>query len=99
VTSRDEVARAIAFFEATEDIELLRRILGQVAPRAAREVRRLLQRRGEAGIPEPALIAPSAQVADQAEAIRTLDLTTDFALLQAMSMAIGKRIEELRRTA
>ena len=42
MTQREDVARALAFFEETEDVMLLHRLLAEVAPRARRMVGQLL---------------------------------------------------------
>lgn len=97
MTNEDEVARALAFFQRTVDIALLRRALAAVAPRAARQVRRFMQRGGEGAVPVPAEVAPAAEPATETEALSVLASTTDFALLQALTRAIGRRVESLSR--
>jgi hypothetical protein len=96
MTSRDEVARAIAFFESTDDVALLRRLLTEIAPRARREVGRYLRKGGEGAVPPPAEVEPALPAAPEAEAITVIEKTTDFGLLQALSKAIGRRIEALQ---
>ena len=90
-----EVARALAFFEGCSDVALLRRALEQAAPRAAEQVRRQIRRGGETSVPPPAEIAPGSDPATETEALRTLATTGDFALFQALTRAIGRRIEAL----
>jgi hypothetical protein len=90
----DEVARAIAFFQQCDDIELLRELLRALRPRAAAEVRRHESRGRRA--PAPSNIAAAERAATEPEARRTVRATTDFAQLQALSRAIGKRVEELQ---
>ncbi len=92
---REAVARAIAFFQSTDDGRLLRRLLVEIAPRARRRIERYMQRGGEGSVPQPADVPPATVTADEAEAVRTLEAATDFALLQAMARAIGRRVEEL----
>jgi hypothetical protein len=95
MTDEDEVARAIAFFEHCLDIAFLRRALAQAAPRAAEQVRRHMRHGGEASVPPPAEIGPAPQPATESEALRTLATTSDFALFQALTRAIGRRVEAL----
>ena len=90
----DEVARAIAFFEQCDDIELLRELLRALRPRATAEVRRH-ESRGKT-TPAPSNIAAAERAAPESEARRTVRATTDFAQLQALSRAIGKRVEDLQ---
>ena len=91
--SRAEVARAIAFFEASEDTALLRETLQLIRPRAAAAVRRL-EMAGRSA-PEPAPIAPAAQPATRQEALLSVRNVQDFGELQALSRAIGRRLEAL----
>lgn len=97
--SRDEVARAIAFFEATDDIALLHQLTAEVAPRAKRMVARFLQRGDEDAIPAPAELRGARQPATRDEAVKTLRATDDFALLQVLARAIGRRIEAIEIVA
>jgi hypothetical protein len=99
VTTTDDVARAIAFFEASFDVEMMRRALAETAPRVAGQVRRQIQRGGNDDMPAPAPITPADEPASQAEALQTLAATRDFAFLQAMTRAIGKRVEKLMEAA
>jgi hypothetical protein len=89
-----DVARAIAYFEACEDAEELRDVLRNLRPRAAAEVRRH-ERRGTQA-PAPRAIAAAEGAATAAEALRTVRQATDFAQLQALTRAIGRRVEELQ---
>ncbi len=98
-TRQEDVARAIAFFEGSFDVEMMRRALAEAAPRIAAQVRRQIQRSGDATMPPPAEIAAAAEPASQAEALRTLAATQDFGQLQAMTRAIGKRVEKLMEAA
>jgi hypothetical protein len=95
--SRDDVARAIAFFQAANDVEMLRRELVALAPRVRGLVRRQTAAGGEDSVAGPAEIdAATLRPATEAEALRTLRTCNDFALLQAMTRAIGRRVEELQ---
>jgi hypothetical protein len=89
------VARAIAFFDRCLDVALLRKGLADAAPRAAQQVRRQIQRRGEDSIPSPANLSPAVEAATEAEALRVLATTNELALLEALTRAIGRRIEAL----
>jgi hypothetical protein len=94
--SRDDVARTIAFFASCEDVDLLRRALSEVAPRARRLVVRHLGAGGEDAVPGPAEVPPTPVAAARDDALRILRQTNDLALLQAMTRAIGRRVEELQ---
>jgi hypothetical protein len=96
---RDDVARAIAFFETCDDIALLRKALVDIAPRARRLVVRYLGHGGEDAIPAPADVPHTPIAAAREDALRTLMTTNDLALLQAMTRAIGRRVEELQPSA
>jgi hypothetical protein len=89
-----DVARAIAYFEQCDDVELLRGLLRSVRPRAAAAVRRH-ETRGSR-VPDPDEIEASESPASEAEARRVLRTIDDFAQLQALSRAIGRRVEELQ---
>jgi len=99
MTKREEVARAMAFFESTDDIALLHRLVAEVAPRAKRIVGQLMARGPEESIPPPADLRPAKQAASRDEAIRTLKETNDFALLQALARSIGRRAEAIEIVA
>jgi len=88
----EEVARAIAFFSSSTDAELLRDVLRAIQPRAAAEARKLGSRRP----PEPAAVTPAAEPASAEDALQTAKTVRDFALLQALARAVGRRVEELR---
>jgi hypothetical protein len=95
--SRDDVARAIAFFRTSDDVAMLRRELVALAPRARGLVRRQTAAGGVESVPGPAEIdAATLRPATEAEALRTLRTCNDFALLQAMTRAMGRRVEELQ---
>jgi hypothetical protein len=91
--NRTDVARSIAYFESTDDLALLQETLRLIRPRAAAAVRRL-EASGRAA-PPPAEIEAAAAPATKQEALRTLRAIDDFAELQAVSRAIGRRIEML----
>jgi hypothetical protein len=95
LNARDDVARAIAFFQSSDDVAMLRKALVDVAPRARRLVFRYMGAGGEDTVPPPASVDASDTPALEAEALRTLATIGDFALLQAMTRAIGRRVEEL----
>ena len=93
MTPREEVARALAFFERTDDIALLHQLVEEIAPRAKRIVGQFLARGSEDAIPAPADLRAAREPASKEQAIKTLRATNDFALLQVMSRTIGQRIE------
>lgn len=74
-------------------MRLLRDLLQSIRPRAARMAETYARRNEEA--PAPRHIPPADSPGSQAEAIDTLDRVTDFATLQALARAIGRRAEEL----
>lgn len=98
-TQREDVARAMAFFEETDDIALLHQLTAEVAPRVKRMVRRMLARGTEEAIPAPAELRPAREPAARELAIETLRTTDDFALLQVLARSIGRRIEAIEITA
>ncbi|NUQ56691.1 MAG: hypothetical protein HUU14_12450 [Dehalococcoidia bacterium] len=99
MTSREDVARAMAFFESCEDISLLHELIGEVAPRARRLIANLLSGGNEDAIPPPASIRSARAAASRDEAIRTLRQVDDFALLQVLARCIGQRIEAIEIAA
>mgnify|MGYP000034586997 CR=1 FL=1 len=99
MTPREQAARAITFFENTDDMPLLRKCLEESAPRIKRMVANYLQKGTEEGIPHPADIRGARDGAAREEALQSLRKTQDFALLQAMTRAIGQRIETLEIAA
>lgn len=60
MTEREDIAQAMAFFEATDDIVLLHQALGDVAPRAKKMVSQLLGRGTEEAIPLRRICVPRA---------------------------------------
>lgn len=99
MTPAESVARAIAFFDGCDDIAMLHQLTGEVAPRAKRLVTRFLARGTEDDIPAPAELRAARTAAPQAEALKTLRTVEDFALLQVMARAIGRRIEAIEIAA
>lgn len=99
MADRHDIARAIAFFELCDDAMLLHRLSGDVAPRAKRMVAQFMARGGEDAIPAPADLAASRDVASEKQAVATLRSVQDFALLQVLARAIGRRIETLEIAA
>ena len=99
MSPREQAARAIAFFERSDDMPALRACLEEAAPRIKRMVASFLQRGTEDAIPGPADIRSARDAAAKAEAIATLRNVADFTLLQAMTRAIGQRIEMLEIAA
>jgi hypothetical protein len=95
VVSDEEVARAIAYFETCDDVELMRSLLSEIAPRARRVVDRHLRRGRERRIPPPARIEPARESASREAAVAAVRDVEDFAQLQALARAIGRRVEEL----
>jgi hypothetical protein len=89
----EAVARAIAFFNACDDVDLLQDVLRGIQPRASAEVRRQLARNREA--PPPRDIAPASNPASQDEALKTVRDAGDFGQLQALARAAGRRVESL----
>ena len=89
----EEIARAIAFFEQSEDRGLLQEVLRGVRPRAAATVRRL-QERGQ-NIPPPREIDAAPTAATRDEALRTVEANLEFGQLQAITRAVGRRLEAL----
>jgi hypothetical protein len=94
MATQAEVAAALAYFDACDDLELLMEVLRGIRPRAAAAVRRYETRNVDAPGPDP--VAAAAMPATRDAALRTVRQTEDFAQLQALSRAIGRRIETLR---
>lgn len=90
-----EVASAIAYFERSDDLNQLLEVLRAIRPRAAASVRRFESRNAE--VPAPLEMPRSGAPASREAALRTVRETNDFAQLQALSRAIGRRIEELQQ--
>ncbi len=96
---RQNVARAIACFDQSDDIAALHALLDEVAPRAKKAITQYVRKGGEDAIPAPAEIGPAREAASLAEATGTLRSTNDFPLLLAMSRSIGRRVEAIEIAA
>lgn len=99
MTSREEAARAIAFFEASDDMALLRSALEETAPRVKRMVGNFLRRGSEDAIPPPAELRAARDAGSREEALAALRDAQDFSLLQAITRTVGQRIETLEIAA
>ena len=99
MTSRADIAKAIAYFDATDDIYLLHELTREIAPRVKRMVGQILARSSEDDIPPPAELYAASEALDRDGAIRTVRDTQDFALLQALARSIGRRIEAIEIAA
>jgi len=99
MTSREEAARAIAFFAASDDMALLRSALEETAPRVKRMVGNFLRRGGEDAIPPPAELRAARDAGSREGALAALRNAQDFSLLQAITRTVGQRIETLEIAA
>ena len=99
MTPREQVARALAFFEACDDPSLLHRALEEAAPRAKRMVANYLAKGTEESIPGPSDVRGARDLASGDEAMKTLRAINDFPLLQALTKTIGQRIEAIEIAA
>ena len=91
---RDEaVAGAIACFEASDDIAFLRDVLRAIRPKA--EAATLRAAKLGRAVPAPGNVSAAAEPATPAQAMATVRATKDFAQLQAMARAAGRRAEAL----
>jgi len=97
--SREEVARAVAFFDECDDIGLLHQLIAEGAPRARRMVSGLLAGGDEDAIPGPAELRAARAPATQQEATRTFRALDDFPLFQVLMRAVGRRIETIEIAA
>lgn len=97
--TREDVARAMAFFDSTDDIALLHQLVAKVAPQAKRLVAGFLALGAEEAIPPPARLHPAREPAPRDEALKTLRDTSDFPLLQVLARSIGRRIEAIEIVA
>lgn len=93
MTQREDVAGAMAFFEAADDIALLHQMLTEIAPRARKMVTQLMKGGAEEQIPAPASLRPARVAATRDDAIKAVRTTNDFALLQVLARTIGQRVE------
>lgn len=96
---REAVAGALAYFEHCDDLMLLHRLVGEIAPRARKAVAKLIAANGDDGVPPPAELRAAKVPLSAADALATLRATNDFALLQVMARAIGRRVEDLETVA
>ncbi|MDE2934873.1 MAG: hypothetical protein OXS47_13530 [Chloroflexota bacterium] len=94
-----ELARAVAFFEQSDDPVLLHELLAVVARRTKRFVAQAMAQGGEDAIPAPAEEPAPASPARERDARRLVERTKDFAELQALARAIGRRTETLEIAA
>jgi len=99
MTAREDAARAMAFFEASDDIALLHQVIAEIAPRAKRMVGQILARGTEDAIPPPADLRPARVAASKEDAMRTVKAVSDFALLQVIARTAGRRIEAIEIAA
>ncbi len=99
MTLREDVARALAFFEQCDDVMLLHQLIGEIAPRARKMVGQALAKGGEDAVPPPADLRAARAPAPQEQALQTLRKTNDFPLLQVMARTIGQRIETIEIAA
>ncbi len=94
-----DFARAVAFFERCDDPVLLHELSAIVARRTKRFVAKAMAKGGEDAIPAPAEPPPAATPASERDARRLVERTDDFAELQALARAIGRRTETLEIAA
>ncbi len=99
MTPTEATARAIAFFEESDDMPMLRSALEESAPRVKRLVAGFLRKGTEEAIPTPAELRGAREPASKAEALQTLRGMQDFAMLQAITRSIGRRIETMEIAA
>jgi hypothetical protein len=99
MSQREDVARAMAFFEASDDVALLHELTGEIAPRVKQMVGKMLARGSEESIPPPPDLHAAKDAATQDEALATLRATEDFPLLQVLARSIGRRIETIEIAA
>jgi hypothetical protein len=99
VTPREQVARALSFFEDCDDPSLLHRALEESAPKAKKMVASYLSRGAEDTIPGPADLRGAREAASEDESLKTLRTVNDFPLFQVLTRAIGQRIEAIEIAA
>lgn len=93
------LATAVAFFDRCDDPVLLHQLSAIVARRSKRFVARAIAQGGEDAIPAPAGEPPPATPGNERDARRLVERTKDFAELQALARAIGRRTETLEIAA
>lgn len=91
--NENDVARAIACFEQSEDMAFLRDVIRAIQPQAAAIARRYEQQ-GRA-MPPPLTLDPASEPATPKAALATVKATKDFPALQAMARVAGQRAETL----
>ncbi|MPZ48012.1 MAG: hypothetical protein GEU75_01640 [Dehalococcoidia bacterium] len=89
-----DLAGVVAFFQSTDDVELLKDVLRRIRPQAARAVSGFERTGREA--PPPSDVPAEGQPATRAAALAWTREVRDFAQLQSVARAIGRRIEELQ---
>lgn len=99
MNEREQVARALAYFEECDDPILLHRLVGEIAPRARKAVASIIAKSGDDAVPAPAEIRAAKEAAPEAEALKTLRAVNDFSLLQVLARAIGRRVEDIEIVA
>ncbi len=93
------LAQAVAFFEGCADPVLLHDLSAIVARRTKRFVAEAMAKGGEDAIPAPADEPGPASPSSERDARRLVEHTSDFAELQALARAIGRRTETLEIAA
>ncbi|MDZ7727269.1 MAG: hypothetical protein U5Q44_03215 [Dehalococcoidia bacterium] len=99
MSNRGEVARAIAYFDTSDDVYELHRLTREIAPRVKKQVKSLIAKGSEESIPAPADLYPAKSPATRQDALRIVKQTSDIALLQALARSIGRRIEAVEIVA
>jgi 5-methylcytosine-specific restriction endonuclease McrBC regulatory subunit McrC len=92
--SKQEVAAAMAFFQASKDLQLLKQTLQIIRPMASRAVG--TYERTQRDVPEPIDLQPANEPATQQEALRITRSIKDFRELQTLARVIGMRVEQLQ---
>ena len=93
MTRDEDLAKAIAYFQQSQDKTLLQEVLRQLRPRAAAAVRRY-QEHGTK-VPSPREVVPAQDTATEEEALHTVQAELDFGEIQAITRAVGRRLETL----
>lgn len=94
----ERVARAIALFAKATDADFLMSVIREVAPRARRMSTDAGLKLGDDNVPGPATVVAASEAATPEEALQSAKDINDFALLQALARAAGRRLEVLRRS-
>ena len=98
MTSSQDAAAAIAFFEACNDPAILHQVIGEIALRARAMIAKELRRDVDRELPGPAELEPAAPASSQ-QALAAMRAVVDLAVLQAIAVAVGRRIEEVEIAA